>query len=422
MGQSATTTATRSGLIAMARHNIESVRSGAITQEPGVLEVPGRHYYDPERWQREIDRVFKRVPLMLAMSCELKVPGDFKTLEVAGVPVLMVRDDDGEARAYINSCSHRGALVVTEPAGNRKRFSCPYHAWTYDRGGNLVNVYAERDFGEIDKSCYGLTELPVGERAGMIWVTLDPQSSLDIDTFLCGYDEMLASFGFEDWELFEARTLPSPNWKIAYDGYMDLYHLPILHRNTFGADMPNQALYYRWGPHQRVCSPNPELLELEGRPESEWPTEDLIRSVWTIFPHISIASFDGGGGRAVMISQLFPGDGPLESRTVQNYVMRQLPPNDEVREAAHQQFKLLEHVVRDEDYATGFNQQRALMSRPDATVLFGRNEGGGQFFHGFLDRLIACEDNELRGFFEQVAAETHGADELGPLATAESAG
>ncbi len=395
--------AARARLIEMARHNLATVHSGSIDQTPDVLRVPGHHYYDPERWQLEIDRVFKRVPLMLAMSCELKQPGDFKTLEVAGVPVLMVRDQNLEVRAYVNSCSHRGAVIVTEASGNRKRFSCPYHAWTYDHGGNLVAVYAERDFGEIDKSCHGLTELPVGERAGMIWVNLDADSPLDIDTFLCGYDQLLESFGFADWALFDARTLQSPNWKVAYDGYMDLYHLPILHRNTFGANMPNQALYYAYGPHQRVSSPNPELLKLEDKPESTWPTEELIKSVWTIFPHVSIAGFDGGGGRAVMVSQLFPGDSPLESRTVQNYVMEKLPSSDEVRDAANEQFRLLEYVVREEDYATGFRQQRALMSRPGASVLFGRNEGGGQHFHGFLDKLLACPDEQLPALFREAA-------------------
>jgi hypothetical protein len=167
--------------------------------------------------------------------------------------------------------------------------------------------------------------------------------------------------------------------------------------------MPNQALYYPWGPHQRVSSPNPELLALADKPEAEWPTDPLLASVWTIFPHVSIASFDGGGGRAVMISQLFPGDGPLESRTVQNYVMQQLPASDEVRDAAHEQFKLLEYVVREEDYATGFRQQRALMSRPGAEVMFGRNEGGGQFFHRFLDRLLDCPDEQLPALFKEIA-------------------
>jgi len=393
----------RAKLIEMARHNIESVRSGTIDLADDVLNVPADHYYDPERWRLEVDRVFKRMPLMLAMSCELREAGDFKTIEVAGVPVLMVRDDDLQVRAYINSCSHRGAVVVTESSGNRKRFTCPYHAWTYDHGGNLVTVYAERDFGEIDKSCHGLTALPVGERAGMIWVTLDPNSPLDIDTFLCGYDHLLAHFGFENWHLFESRTLASPNWKVAYDGYMDLYHLPILHRNTFGSNMPNRAIYDAWGPHQRVSSPNPGLLKLAEQPEAEWQTDELLSSVWTIFPHISIASFDGGGGRAVMVSQLFPGDSPLESRTVQNYVMQQPPASDEVRQAAHEQFKLLEFVVQEEDYATGFRQQRALMNRPGAQVLFGRNEGGGQFFHGFLDRLVSCDDQDLPALFKEIA-------------------
>ncbi|MGE0621560.1 MAG: aromatic ring-hydroxylating dioxygenase subunit alpha [Pseudomonadales bacterium] len=393
----------REQLIDMARHNMACVREQRIEQADVVLRVPGHHYYEEERWELEISRVFRRMPLMLAMSCELAAPGDFKTLEVAGVPVLMLRDQDGAPRAYINSCSHRGAVVVTEQRGNRRRFSCPYHAWTYDQSGRLVAIFQERDFGEIDKSCHGLTPLPVGERAGMVWVTLDPDSPLDIDTFLCGYDKVLDAFGFADWALYDSRTVEGPNWKIAYDGYMDLYHLPILHKNTFGSNMPCQALYYPWGPHQRVASPDPRLLELDGTPESEWPTEALLQSVWTIFPHVSIASFDGGGGRAVMVSQLFPGDSPGTSRTVQNYVMQKLPESDAVRHAADEQFKLLEFVVREEDYATGIRQQRALMTRPDADVLFGRNEGGGQRFHGFLDELLDCPDAELSALFRRFA-------------------
>lgn len=396
-----TTSATRSRLVEMARHNMASARSATIDQAESVMEIEAERYYDPQRWQQEIERVFKRMPLMLAMSCELAAPGDFKTLEVAGVPVLLVRDEDQAVRAYVNSCSHRGAQIVTERSGNRRRFSCPYHAWTYDHGGNLVAVYAERDFGTIDKSCYGLTALPAGERAGMVWVTLDPASPLDLDAFLCGYDGILEHFGFADWTLYDQRTVAGPNWKIAYDGYMDLYHLPILHRETFGPNMPNQALYYTWGPHQRVSSPNKELLELDGVPEEQWPDQALLQSVWTIFPHVSIANFDGGGGRAVMVSQLFPGDTPLESYTVQNYVMQRPPADDGMRHAADEQFKLLEFVVRDEDYATGLRQQRALMARPGATVMFGRNESGGQHFHAFLDRLLRTEDADLPALFAE---------------------
>ena len=84
---------------------------------------------------------------------------------------------------------------------------------------------------------------------------------------------------------------------------------------------------------------------------------------------------------------------------MQNYVLEELPATDEMRDAANEQFKLLEFVVREEDYATGLRQQRALMNRPGAEVMFGRNEGGGQLFHGFLDRLLECEDADLAELF-----------------------
>ncbi len=390
----------------IARRNMELVEADTLDRADEVMTLSAESYFDPVRWEREIDRVFKRMPLMLALSCELREAGDFKTQDVCGVPVLLVRQSDGEVRAFINSCSHRGAVVVTESCGNRRRFSCPYHAWTYDGEGDLVKVFAEEDFGEVDRAANGLTRLPVNERAGMIWVCLDPDSPLDMNAFLCGYDDLLAQFGFADWSLFDSRTIAGPNWKLCYDGYLDLYHLPILHRETFGSSFPHQALFNAWGPHQRATSPDPTLLELRDIPENEWPTDALMQGVWTIFPHVSIASFDGGGGRGVMVSQLFPGDTPLESFTVQNYLMEKLPQDDETRKAADEQFKLLEYVVQEEDYATCLRQQRALLNRPGFQVMFGRNEGGGQHFHTFLERLVECDDADLSALFANAAPAT----------------
>ncbi len=310
------------------------------------------------------------------------------------MPVLIVRGADRQLRAFVNSCAHRGAQVVLEPTGNARRFVCPYHAWTYDQTGALVGILSEKDFGAIDKSCHGLVQLPLLERAGLVWVTLDTRSTLSIEKFLCGYDALLAHFGFESWTPIAKRTVKGPNWKIAYDGYLDLYHLPILHKNTFGPQMSNRALYTAWGPHQRVSSPDPSLASLEGLPEEQWETARLVGGVWTIFPHVSIASFDAGG-RAVMISQLFPGEGALESFTIQNYLMEKAP-NEEERAAAEKMFELLGFVVREEDYATGLRQQRALQSGARSHVLFGRNEGGGQRFHGLLDRLLELDEAGLK--------------------------
>ncbi len=387
----------RAQLIEMAKHNIAHAKQGTIEQAESVMQVPANDYFDKERWQQEIDKVFKRMPLMLAMTCELPNPGDYKSLEAAGVPVLINRSAEGEIQAFVNMCSHRGAVIMPEGKGNTKRFICPYHAWSYNQSGDLVGILSKDEFGEIDKSCYGLTKLPVAERAGLIWVILNPKSTLDIDTFLSGYDDMLSHFGFETWHHYEERTLPGPNWKIAYDGYLDLYHLPVLHKNTFGPDFPNQTLYYAWGPHQRVSSPDKSMIALEEKPEKDWPTAPMMNGVWTIFPHVSIASFDNGG-RGVMISQLFPGSTPEESFTVQNYVLENAP-TEEQKAMATEQFAFLKYVVEEEDYATGLRQQKALRTGAKDHVLFGRNEGGGQKFHGWVRDIIATDDDHLNDLF-----------------------
>jgi len=344
-----------------------------------------------------VRQVFRRMPLLLAPTAELPAPGDFKTMDAVGVPVLITRGKDGTVRAFINSCSHRGTSVELRETGNCSRFVCPYHGWTFDLKGSLVAIASKKDFGEIDVSAYGLEPLPVLEKAGLIWVILDSKSTLSIESFLSGYDQMLENFGFKGWHLFQKRTIRGPNWKIAYDGYLDLYHLPVLHKNTFGPDMSNQAMYWSWGPHQRVLSPS-RHESLAGLPEDQWPTDILMTGVWTVFPHISIASF-WGGGRSVMLSQLFPGETLDTSFTTQYYLMEKQPTEAQALEA-EKQFKLLEYVVEGEDYATGIRQQKALKSGGRDHVLFGRNEGGGQRFHGWVDKLLATDDKSLNGLFE----------------------
>ncbi len=387
----------RAQLIEMAEHNLKHARTGTVEQAEAILKVPADHYHDEGRWRLEMERVFKRMPLMLAASAEIPDPGDYKAMDAVGVPVLISRGEDGQARAFINMCRHRGSQIMLAGTGNAKRFTCPYHAWSYDQRGALIGVYSERDFGEVDRSCNSLIELPAAERAGLIWVLINPNASLDIDAFLSGYDQLLEHFGFADWHFFESRTLQGPNWKVAYDGYLDLYHLPILHKDTFGADYPNQALYHAWGPHQRVSSPDPSLGEYENL--SDASDAHLLAGVWTIFPHVSIASFDGGG-RGVMISQLFPGETPLASCTVQNYLMERPPADEAAAEAAREQFKFLEYVVQEEDYATGLRQQKALLTGAMPYVQFGRNEGGGQRFHAWIDRLIETDDQALPALFQ----------------------
>ena len=396
----------RQELLEMTRSLVEHGKADTMELVDDVMAIPASDYTDEERFEREKNLIFKRLPLMMAPSCELPEPGCYKAMEVAGIPVLITRQKDGTAQAFLNSCTHRGNPVA-EGSGKATRFTCGYHGWTFKNDGDLLAIASPKDFGAVDKAALCLPKFPTLERAGLIWATLDPNSTLDIESYLCGYDDVLKHFGFDSWHLFDQRTISGPNWKTAYDGYLDFYHLPVLHKNTFGADFFNRANYFSWGPHQRLSSPSKfvqktgsdEKIDLTELDEKDWPIDALLQGVWTIFPHISIASFYGGGGRGAMISQLFPGEKVGESYTTQFYVMEHAPTDDAVRQGAREQFDFLETVVAEEDYKTGKRQHEALQSGLIDKVYFGRNEGGGQAFHQWVDRLTNADDAELQQIF-----------------------
>jgi phenylpropionate dioxygenase-like ring-hydroxylating dioxygenase large terminal subunit len=404
----------RQQFVEMAKVNISHVQAGGTaSQAPGVFRVPASQYLDPQRWEAEMTRIFKRVPLMLALAGEMPQPGDYKAMTVMEVPLLLTRGADGEIRAFMNSCSHRGAMIVEDGLGHAKRISCPYHNWTYNSEGDLVGLTDRREFGQVDTACLGLTPLPVAVRAGLVFVVLTPGAYLDVDAFLHGYDQVLEHFDFGSWELKWRQEIPGPNWKVAYDGYLDFYHLPFLHKNTFGSDISNKALYTAWGPHQRVQRPDPKLLDLLDKPEDDWSLDMMDGGVWTIFPHISFAGDHSGG----MFSQLFPGPTWDRSVTVQSWFVptrevevtrrSNLVPEDTENGSAEQQ-AFMRHVVEDEDYYTGLRLQKALAAGAKTEVLFGRNEGGGHAFHSWVQRCLD-DDNPFSRPIEVDYGEAAGA-------------
>jgi p-cumate 2,3-dioxygenase subunit alpha len=126
--------------------------------------------------RREMAQIFGRCWIYVGHSSELTKPGDFRSRKVAGRPVIFCRDQAGAFHCLFNTCRHRGAMVCTERAGNRRRFQCIYHGWTYGNDGRLVGVPGADAYAEsFDKSTYGLRRpARFEEYRGFWFMCLDP--------------------------------------------------------------------------------------------------------------------------------------------------------------------------------------------------------------------------------------------------------
>ncbi|OYU35514.1 SRPBCC family protein [Novosphingobium sp. PASSN1] len=359
-----------------------------------VKRVPARSYTDPDQWKAEMELVFRRLPLMLAFTAELPKPGDYKAMDVIGLPVLINRDKAGTVRAFLNVCPHRGAPVAGEGHGNCPRFTCKYHGWTFGPDGRLIGVSEASKFGTVDKADLALRELPAAERAGMIFVSLTPGAPMDIEDFTRGYLEDFEGLGLADWTYLGNRVIEGANWKVAIDGYLEGYHFASLHPQTIYPRTPSNCAHYEaFGPHMRIGFPQHRIVEtLPAVPREEWGAQenngfDFAR---ILFPNVSMFI----APEITQVAQLFPGPTPDRNRTVLTYLRRE-PIRDEAdREQAEAAMNFFRDVTYTEDYLIGMDVQQGLQSGAHDEFLFGRNEPGNQYFHEWLDWYLQ-DDTEI---------------------------
>src|SRR5476649_1049242 len=162
------------------------------------------NYSCRERAALERERLFRDQPIFMGLSTRLPKPGDYLTEDVAGMPVLMTRTNDGAVMAFANICRHRAAPVA-EGCGHAKAFTCPYHGWTYDLAGKLLGTTDKVGFAGIDLAAHGLVRLPSAEKHGMLFVR--PKPAQGGESLLLDVDAGLGTFA-ADFEALEFATYP----------------------------------------------------------------------------------------------------------------------------------------------------------------------------------------------------------------------
>jgi nitrite reductase/ring-hydroxylating ferredoxin subunit len=377
----------RDELLALTRRALAHHRAGTTDQAESTLEIPVSDYSDPARHAREVDRIFKRLPLALALSIELPKAGDWRAMHVLETPVLIVRGDDGTARAFLNVCRHRGARICAPGSGHSSVLRCPYHSWVYDTRGALTRRSGAESFGEVDHATHGLTPLACAERAGLVYVQLTPGETFDIDDWLGDFAAELATLALDRWTLHEQRELPGPGWKMTLDGYLEAYHHDSLHGRTVGIHtIGNLLVLDTFGPHQRLTFGRKTLASLVDLPESAWDESAHIRLIHNCFPNLSIS---GILGDHCLVSQVFPG--PTRSSTVtRQSVLVAKPPMSDAERAATAAFSAMTlQAVRDEDYATVITIHDGLHSGANEVFVLGRNEPAVQNYHRAIARFVS---------------------------------
>jgi len=378
---------------AIAERIVAHHQNDTTDQAEGIMEVPVSSYTDPVRWRREVDLIFKRLPVMVALTCEMPGPGNYKALDMVGVPLLVTRGKDGKVRAFINACRHRAAPIAQEGLGNANRFVCPYHGWTYRNDGSLFAVSEQHKFGEIDKDGYSLTELACDERAGMIFAMLTPGVEMDLDDWLGGMIDDVAPHKFEDWHFLESKVMHGANWKIAFDGYLEGYHFATLHTETIlKVTLNNLMEFHAFGPHMRVAygTTNIAVMDNAARTDLHKFEEQGFTFVRTLFPNISMYLGLGLG----QIAQIIPGPTPGSNRTILYYVHARPPKDEAERQSLAQTAQFLFDVTYGEDYVLGERIQKSLDAQPFENVVFGRNERGNQYFHRWVDFYLSEDPQE----------------------------
>lgn len=222
---------------------------GSYEKLPKLPQIPRRRYTDEAFYQVELEHVFKRTWLQVSHVSEFEQVGSYHLLDLPFAPVVVVKGEDGELRAFINACRHRGASVVREASGCARAFTCKYHSWRYDLAGKLKSLPASSSFTDLDTSELSLQSVRCELWGGFVFINMDTNAQ-PLDEWMAAMtprfsnqaEAPLRIVSKQSWEL-------NCNWKMAVEAFRESYHVPTVHPQTAAAALDGYDTFYELYPN-----------------------------------------------------------------------------------------------------------------------------------------------------------------------------
>jgi choline monooxygenase len=348
-----------------------------------ALTIPSAWYHDPEIAGVERRKVFANSWQAVGRADQVAKPGGFFTAELAGEPILVVRDEAGALRAFYNVCRHRAARVVAEPEGQLKKLRCRYHGWTYDLAGKLRGTPEFDGVADFCREDNGLPEIAVATWGPVVWVHLGQTPPL-LAQLLAPLPERTKGTGLEALRFVERREYKlACNWKVFVDNYLDGgYHVNTVHPGLAG------VIDYSGYRTEVFDHTSVQISPLKRAGDADDVAKVRAGDAayyWWIYPNFMINLYQG-----VMDTNLVLPLGPDACRVVFDFYFAET--DGEARRRFMTDSMDVGHQIQLEDVGICEEVQRGLASKSYDTGRFSvRREAGGYHFHRLLARSLQAE-------------------------------
>jgi choline monooxygenase len=352
--------------------------------------IPSSWYRDPEIYAAECRTVFANTWQAAGRVDQLAESGSFVTTDIAGEPIVLVRDQDGTVRAFFNVCRHRAARVLEEACGHVSRLRCRYHGWTYDLAGRLRGTPEFEGVADFRREEQGLVGLAVDTWGPLAWVRQCPPAGNDapgLAEFLAPLPERMRGLGMETLRCVERREyVVACNWKVFVDNFLDGgYHVNSVHPALAGvldyAHYRTEIAGHTSVQSSPIRSPDPKS---EDASAAKVRTGDMAY-YWWVFPNFMLNFYEG-----TMDTNLVLPLGPDHCRVIFDFYFAETEGAEAKTRIA--QSIALAHQIQLEDAGICEEVQRGLASRSFQTGRFSvRREAAGYHFHQLLARYLRSD-------------------------------